>query len=158
MTAVLPPLLLPQVACCGSQEWRKGPFLPNLVSLGQCKKTLPRGSLDTCPSDLTLCPTPLINAPFKGHVCDLSGSQADHSSACLHRYYTLCHKSHTLMRMPFFAAMPVPTITAVGVASARAHGQATTSTAMPNSSANRNALLPIGNHAAGNAPVLPGKH
>ena len=33
-------------------------------------------------------------------------------------------------RIPFFAALPIPTITAVGVANPMAHGQEITSTAM----------------------------
>ena len=50
------------------------------------------------------------------------------------------------MRTPFFAPTPVPTITAVGVAKPRAHGQATTVTATAASRANRN----------GSEAVLPG--
>ena len=59
------------------------------------------------------------------------------------------------MRIPFLAATPVPTIMAVGVASASAHGQAMTSTAMPKSSAKRKSLLPTGIQSAGKALVLP---
>ncbi len=59
------------------------------------------------------------------------------------------------MRMPICAATPVPTMTAVGVARPRAQGQAMTSTAMPNSSANRKGVWPSGSQAAGKAPVAP---
>lgn len=44
--------------------------------------------------------------------------------------------SAPLIRMPYDAARPVPTITAVGVANPRAHGQATTSVEIPKSNAN----------------------
>ena len=59
------------------------------------------------------------------------------------------------MRMPCEAATPVPTMTAVGVARPSAHGQAMTSTAMPNSSANRNGLCPSGSQSAGYQCRLP---
>ena len=36
-----------------------------------------------------------------------------------------------LKRMPFFAPTPLPTMTATGVASPKAHGQLMTSTAIP---------------------------
>ena len=49
------------------------------------------------------------------------------------------------------AATPEPTITAVGVASPRAQGQAMTRVEMPNSKAKRNALLPTGYQSAGMA-------
>ncbi len=46
-------------------------------------------------------------------------------------------------------------MTAVGVARPSAQGQAMTSTAMPNSSANRKGLLPTGSQAAGKPPRAP---
>ena len=58
----------------------------------------------------------------------------------------------TLMRMPYLAATPVPTITAVGVARPSAHGHAMTKTVAPKSRAKRPALLPSGIHCAGTAP------
>ena len=61
----------------------------------------------------------------------------------------------TFMRMPWDAATPVPTMTAVGVASPRAHGQAMTRTAMPNRSANRKWLWPAGSQSAGYSPCIP---
>ena len=64
----------------------------------------------------------------------------------------------TLMRMPWEAATPVPTMTAVGVASPRAQGQAITSTAMPNSSANRKWLWPAGSHSGGYSPCMPARY
>ena len=60
-----------------------------------------------------------------------------------------------LIRMPCEAATPVPTMTAVGVARPSAQGHAMTSTAMPNSSANRNALCPSGSQSAGYQCRLP---
>ena len=51
---------------------------------------------------------------------------------------TLCALSNAwppLIRTPWEAPTPVPTITAVGVAKPRAHGQAMTMTEMPNCSA-----------------------
>lgn len=53
------------------------------------------------------------------------------------------------------AATPVPTMTAVGVASPRAQGQAMTTTAMPNSSANRKKVWPRGSHDEGYTPIRP---
>ena len=47
--------------------------------------------------------------------------------------------SPDLIRIPFSAPFPVPTIIATGVASPRAHGQETTSTAIPIESANSKA-------------------
>jgi hypothetical protein len=44
--------------------------------------------------------------------------------------------SPPLIRTPKLAAIPVPTITAVGVASPRAHGQAITSVDIPKLKAN----------------------
>jgi hypothetical protein len=44
--------------------------------------------------------------------------------------------SPPLIRMPYEAAIPVPTITAVGVASPRAHGHAITNVEMPKLNAN----------------------
>ncbi len=49
----------------------------------------------------------------------------------------------------------MPTMTAVGVAKPSAHGQAMTSTAMPNSSAIRKALWPSGSQSAGYQWRLP---
>ena len=46
--------------------------------------------------------------------------------------------SPPLIKIPWFAAMPVATITAVGVARPRAHGQAITKVAIPNLNANVN--------------------
>ena len=43
-----------------------------------------------------------------------------------------CKDSPLLIRIPFVAPTPVPTITAVGVASPNAHGQETTRTVTPN--------------------------
>ena len=65
------------------------------------------------------------------------------------------YRTPTLIRMPFFAATPVPTITAVGVARARAQGQATTSTAMPKRKAKRKGLLPVGIQSSGMLLVWP---
>lgn len=61
----------------------------------------------------------------------------------------------TLMRMPCAAATPEPTMTAVGVASPSAQGQAMTRVEIPNSRANRKALLPAGYHSAGIMCLLP---
>ena len=44
--------------------------------------------------------------------------------------------SAPLMRIPYDAARPVPTMTAVGVARPRAHGQAITRVEIPKSKAN----------------------
>ena len=55
------------------------------------------------------------------------------------------------------AATPEPTITAVGVARPRAQGQAMTRVEIPNSRANRKALLPTGYQSIGIACLLPAK-
>ena len=44
--------------------------------------------------------------------------------------------SPPLIKIPYEAATPVPTITAVGVAKPRAHGQAITKVEIPNPNAN----------------------
>ena len=61
----------------------------------------------------------------------------------------LSSASPPLTRTPCEAATPVPTMTAVGVASPRAQGQATTSTAIEKRSAKRNGVWPRGSHSAG---------
>jgi hypothetical protein len=48
--------------------------------------------------------------------------------------------SPPFIRIPYLAAMPVPTITAVGVARPRAQGHAITKVEMPNWKANSNAV------------------
>ena len=48
----------------------------------------------------------------------------------------LSKTSPPLIRMPYEAATPVPTITAVGVASPRAHGHAITKVEIPKLKAN----------------------
>ena len=60
--------------------------------------------------------------------------------------------------MPSDAPTPVPTITAVGVASPRAHGHAMTTTLIENSSANRNTVWPSGSHEVGYSPAAPAHH
>mmetsp|Transcript_17581 Transcript_17581/g.49481 ORF Transcript_17581/g.49481 Transcript_17581/m.49481 type:complete len:269 (-) Transcript_17581:922-1728(-) len=65
---------------------------------------------------------------------------------------TLCARSRAsppLMSRPWAAPTPVPTMTAVGVARPRAHGHATTTTAMPNSSEKRNTEWPAGSQDRG---------
>jgi hypothetical protein len=60
-----------------------------------------------------------------------------------------------LMSTPKRAPTPVPTMTAVGVARPRAHGQAMTNTAMPNSKANKNGVCPSGSQEEGYRPLRP---
>ncbi len=62
------------------------------------------------------------------------------------------------MRMPLVAATPVPTMTAVGVASPSAQGQAMTSTLMPKSSAKRKGVWPSGIQPAGTPPRRPAQY
>ena len=52
------------------------------------------------------------------------------------------------MRIPFDAPTPVPTITAVGVASPKAHGHAVTRTETPNMIAKIIFVSPSGSHAS----------
>ena len=69
---------------------------------------------------------------------------------------TLCASSRAtppLIRMPFLAPTPVPTITAVGVARARLHGQAITITGIPNRHAKKKALDPPGTQSEGTTPA-----
>ncbi len=89
---------------------------------------------------------PCLNKPLEPQECcrTTQHSRGPHGSS-----------RSTLIRMPFLAATPVPTIMAVGVARARAQGQAMTSTAIPKSSANRKSLLPTGIQSLGKTPVLP---
>ena len=51
-------------------------------------------------------------------------------------FFIFSKTSAPFIRIPIEAAMPVPTITAVGVAKPRAHGQAITSVEIPKSKAN----------------------
>ena len=85
----------------------------------------------------------------------LAASDRCRSQAYPHKRKKEGRVTGTLMRMPWEAATPVPTMTAVGVASPRAQGQAITSTAMPNSSAKRKWLWPAGSHSGGYSPCMP---
>ncbi len=57
----------------------------------------------------------------------------------------ICSDSALFINMPFSAPMPVPTITAVGVASPKAHGQAMIKTAINTVKAKTNPA-PANNH------------
>ncbi len=59
--------------------------------------------------------------------------------------------------MPLDAAMPEPTMTAVGAARPTAQGQAMTSTEMPNSSAKTKSLLSSGSQLRGKEFVRPAR-
>ena len=61
--------------------------------------------------------------------------------------------SPPLMSTPWRAPRPVPTITAVGVASPSAHGHAITSVVIANRNENRN-VPSLALHASGTAPAL----
>jgi hypothetical protein len=57
------------------------------------------------------------------------------------------------MRTPYFAPIPVPTITAVGVANPNAHGHDITKHEIPNNSENVEGDSPFGKRLIGTAPV-----
>jgi hypothetical protein len=83
-----------------------------------------------------------VQAPVRIHTSHTS-EHAHSSSAVVHSH--LCASSSVeppLISTPSLAAMPVATITTVGVASPSAHGQAMTSTATVCSSASRKGLVP----------------
>ena len=60
------------------------------------------------------------------------------SSTTVSMWWRFSKLSADLTRMPYSAALPVPTMMATGVARPRAQGQEITSTAMPQDRANSN--------------------
>ena len=98
------------------------------------------GCSESFSSEAAICSTSSSFFPFSVKISVTTGFPCVIvpvlSSTTVFRLWAVSSASADLIRIPLVAPRPVPTMIAVGVASPRAHGQDTTSTAIPIDRAN----------------------